>query len=170
MSVDGKGRTSVPARFREVLESTLPAKDARELVMVPWGEGCIRVFTAADWRRRREVFDADFAVTDIFGLDEDESDIRRTIYGLAAEVSLDGQGRALLSRDLREWAGIDGDAYWVGIGPVLEIWDPDTFNARITANIAEKFKRARERRARAASTASDTGSAGTSVPPGAPHE
>lgn len=142
MSVDAKGRTSMPARFREILEESFPAKRARQLVLVPWFDGCVRVFPVAVWDEKQEEFDSKFGDIDVFQLDENEADLRRFIYGLAQDVQLDSQGRVLLTSDVRDHAAVDGEVYWVGIGPVLEIWSPDKFNERFSASRASAFRKA----------------------------
>jgi MraZ protein len=142
MSVDAKGRTSMPARFREILEETYPAKRAKQLVLVPWFDGCIRVFPVAVWDEKQAEFDARFGEIDVFQLDEDEADLRRFIYGLAQDVQLDSQGRILLGADARDHAGVEREVYWIGIGPVLEIWAPEKFNDRFSARRASAFRKA----------------------------
>lgn len=142
MSVDAKGRSSMPARFREILEETYPARRAKQLVLVPWFDGCVRVFPVAVWDEKQAEFDERFGELDVFQLDEDEADLRRFIYGLAQDVQLDAQGRVLLTSDVREHAAIDREVYWIGIGPVLELWSPEKFNERFTASRAAAFRKA----------------------------
>lgn len=132
----------MPARFREILEDTYPAKRARKFVVVPWFDGCVRVFPVAVWDEKQAEFDARFGDMDVFQLDEDEADLRRFIYGLAEDVQMDAQGRVLLGSDVREHAAIDGEVYWIGIGPVLEIWSPEKFNQRFSAKRASAFRQA----------------------------
>ena len=43
------------------------------------------------------------------------------------EVTLDGQGRASLTRPLMEFAGIREKALIIGALDRIEIWDPDVF-------------------------------------------
>lgn len=140
-AVDAKGRTSMPARYREVLQETYPARRAGQLVVVPWFEPCLRVFPLGLWERQQERFDRAFGESDLFGLDEGDSDFRRFVYGSAMDLQLDGNGRLLLAADLREHAGIEGEVYWVGLGPVLELWAPERLRARLGGERAERIRR-----------------------------
>lgn len=140
MAVDAKGRTSMPARYRELLEETLPAKQARQLVVVPWFDGCLRVFPLQVWEDKQAAFDERLADADVFQLDEQESDLRRFLYGLAIDTQLDGQGRILLPSDLREHADLGRETYWVGVGEFLELWQPEAFNARFTREKAAALR------------------------------
>lgn len=147
-SVDAKGRTSMPARFRDVLSANLPAHRCGQLVVVPWFEPCLRVFPVGLWEKQQERFDEEFGEADLFGFDPDESDFRRFVYGSALDVTLDANGRLLLTQDLREHAGIDREVYWVGLGPMLELWSPEAFRERIgrdqAALIRQRLRRPRD--------------------------
>jgi MraZ protein len=52
-------------------------------------------------------------------------DVKRVIFGRAGEVSLDSSGRILLPDFLREYAGIDSEAFVVGAGEYFEIWQAE---------------------------------------------
>ena len=140
--MDAKGRTAMPARFREALQEAYPARRAASLVVVPWFEPCLRVFPLPIWEEKQVQFDAQLGEDDIFGLDEGASDFRRFVYGSAMDCQLDGQGRLLLPGDLREHALIDREVVWMGLGPVLELWDPEQLRQRLQV---EQVARIRDR-------------------------
>lgn len=138
-AIDAKGRTAMPARFRDVLFDSLPQKQAASLVLVPWFGDCIRVYQADAWARREADFDARIAELDAFDADEEISDLRRVMFGGAIETQMDGHGRIVLTRPLREELGLSDEVYWVGAGPYLEIWDPATFRARFQGERARNL-------------------------------
>lgn len=148
MTVDAKGRTSVPARFRDVLDETYPAKQAKHLIVVPWFDGNLRIFPLAIWEAKQDSFDALFHQQDIFALDELDSDLRRFLYGMALDLMIDAQGRVLLSSDLREHAGLERDVYWVSVGSMLEIWAPERFMARFEQTKARELRASLQERLR----------------------
>ena len=41
------------------------------------------------------------------------------------QLSFDGDGRIILPADLRQKAGIDGQATFVGVGKLFQIWSPE---------------------------------------------
>lgn len=154
MTVDAKGRTSVPARFRDVLDSAYPVKQAKQLIVVPWFDGNLRIFPQPVWAQKQDAFDALFHRKDIFALDELDSDLRRFLYGMALDLPIDGQGRVLLSQDLREHAGLGKEIYWVSVGNMLEIWSPERFHARFAKENASALRNALQQRLRASTQAS----------------
>lgn len=157
MTVDAKGRTSVPARFRELLEERYPAKQAKHLIVVPWFDGNLRIFPLAIWEEKQDSFDALFHQQDIFALDELDSDLRRFLYGMALDLMIDGQGRVLLSADLREHAGLEREVYWVSVGSMLEIWAPERFMARFEQTKARALRASLQERLRGDARAQPTG-------------
>jgi MraZ protein len=52
------------------------------------------------------------------------------MIGYASEVDLDGHGRLLLSKELREFAGLDRQAILIGQGNRFELWDEARWNER----------------------------------------
>ena len=54
--------------------------------------------------------------------------MQRIMVGYATEVDIDGHGRILLSRELREFAGLDRQAILIGQGNKFELWDEERWN------------------------------------------
>ena len=50
--------------------------------------------------------------------------------GYATELELDGNGRILLSRELREFAGIERQAILIGQGNKFELWNDEIWNKK----------------------------------------
>lgn len=148
MAVDAKGRTSVPARFRELLDANYPVRQARHLIIVPWFDGNLRVFPLPIWEEKQDAFDGLFQERDIFALDELDSDLRRFLYGMAQDLLIDAQGRVLLSQDLRDHAGLGKEVYWVSVGSMLEIWDPSRLSGRFASERARQLREALQDRLR----------------------
>jgi MraZ protein len=124
--VDGKGRVSVPAAFREVLTAGDPdaSKEAgiqprtvlvRSGVETPFIRGYTMAGIAALEDQARSL--GDYDMMEIF---EEEYSAN------SVEVQLDDNGRLLLGRDLRESLGIGEEAEFVGKLDRFEIWEPGT--------------------------------------------
>ena len=80
-------------------------------------------------------------------LDDDAMDLVRFIIGNVQDVTLDKQGRVLLTDDTRTSAEIEKDVVINGMGNHFEIWPLDKWNERMGAVIADKAalkKRLRE--------------------------
>lgn len=67
---------------------------------------------------------------DMFSSEQD--DMAAAIFGAANPLSLDGQGRIVLSEDLKDYACLEGKAAIVGLGRKFQIWNPDKFSGRQT--------------------------------------
>jgi len=144
-SVDAKGRTSMPSRFREMLQERLPASRASQLVLVPWFGECVRVYPVDVWDEMVEHFESRVQATDWFDAADDVADLRRVIYGAALDVQLDNHGRFVLPKYLRAEVGIEGEVFWSSAGRYLELWDPGRMTQRLTVERAPQLKDALRR-------------------------
>ena len=139
-TVDAKGRASMPARFRDVILETSTAAEASRLMVMPWFGECVRVYPHNRWRTRMHALEAQLSEIDSFGYGEDESDLRRLIYGMAIEIGMDGHGRFVIPQHVREEAGIDREIYWVGLGDFLELWNPERLHERLSGENARRLR------------------------------
>lgn len=116
--VDAKGRVSVPAAFRAVLAtSSFQGVVLFRSYKLKTLEGC-----AMD---RMAQISTSVDRLDLFS--EDQDDFAATLFAEAAQLPFDGDGRIMLPAELRGFAGIDGQAAFVGRGATFQIWAPDLF-------------------------------------------
>lgn len=116
-TVDAKGRTSLPARFRDVLAGT---GDPR-IVLTVGLEPCLVAYPMTEWL----AFEERFAKLPQF--DPDVARLRRLLIGNAVECEVDRVGRILVPSLLRDHARIDRDVVWVGGVRNLELWARERF-------------------------------------------
>ncbi len=111
-TVDEKGRLSIPAKFREALETVFEAP-----LFVTVLDSCLVAYPADEWR----VLEAKL----LSGPDLDMKlrRFRRHFYSPAQECPVDRAGRILLPPSLREWAALERDVILAGMGKNFEIWD-----------------------------------------------
>ena len=113
--VDEKGRIPIPPSFRHEF--------ADGGYMTEGAEGCIAVYTVV----RFEEIAGSLRTK---GLpDADSRRIRRTLFSKASDVKLDGQGRVMLSSQLKGYAAIADTAIVVGQDNYFEIWNPEKWQA-----------------------------------------
>ena len=62
----------------------------------------------------------------------------RIMVGYATEVDMDGSGRILVSKELREFASLDRQAMLIGQGNKFELWDEATWNEKRDAWLSEE--------------------------------
>jgi MraZ protein len=118
LRLDSKGRVSIPASFRQVLGRDgfdglfcypaldRPAIDAGGNALMAEIEALIARY--APFSDAREQF-------------------ALALYGTSETLKIDGEGRMMLSINLRRHAGITEAATFVGLGHKFQIWEPGRF-------------------------------------------
>jgi len=117
-AIDDKGRTSLPARFRDVLE----AKDQPLVVTPALGDPCLDVYPMDAW----EALEAKLAQLNAF--DPQVIEFRRFYVSAAVECDLDKQGRILVPPSLREHADLAKAVMWLGHGQKAELWSKERWS------------------------------------------
>jgi MraZ protein len=110
LALDAKGRVTVPARHRDLLQ----ALALGQLTITKHPEGCLMVFPRPVWEGFRARVEA---------LPMSASGWKRIFLGSAVDVEIDGAARVLISPELRSAAGLSKDVLMVGMGNHLELWD-----------------------------------------------
>lgn len=124
LTLDGKGRVTVPARYRD----GLAALCAGQMTVTKHPSRCLLLFPRPAW--------VDFR-TKLMGLPMDAEAWRRIFIGSALDVDIDSGSRILLSPELRKWAGLDRELMLVGMGTRMEIWDRGRYQALEEATLAQ---------------------------------
>lgn len=120
-SIDAKGRTSLPARFRQVLPG---GTDPRLVVAPALDPGtCLDVHPMAAWEELEE------KVARLNRWDRDVVLFRRRYISAAVEVEVDKQGRILVPAPLRDQADLHKEVLWAGVGTTMELWARDRWLA-----------------------------------------
>lgn len=120
--IDAKGRVSVPASFRAVLERDgyaggiycYPSLDAPAL-------------DAGGERLARKI---DALLNDLAPYSDERDELSVALYGDVQVLSIDGDGRIVLPESLRRHAGLQDRVAFVGLGDKFQIWEPDRFEER----------------------------------------
>ena len=77
---------------------------------------CLAIYPKAEFEKVEQRLMAQSATNKIV------RKLQRLVVGHAVELTLDGHGRMLVPPDLREFAGIERNAQWVGQGRKCELW------------------------------------------------
>lgn len=120
--IDSKGRVSIPANFRKVLD--LEAQPGVVLIPGIRGEAAIEGLGVGRFEQLVE------AIDEMNPLEEETMALAYTVMGEARHIQLDDTGRIVLGADLREFAGLGDQALFVGLGRSFQIWNPETYAAR----------------------------------------
>ncbi len=122
LSLDAKGRLTVPTRHRDAL---LEKSSPPHLVLTAHPDGCLLLYPTSAWgpiRARVMAFPA---------LDARFSVWKRLLVGFAEEVEIDAAWRVLISPELRKFAALEKQVMLVGQGSHFEIWNQDTWEKQL---------------------------------------
>jgi len=124
--VDAKGRVSIPAAFRRVIEASDPdwREGLRPNIVIVYG------FDSWNWL---EVY----TIEAIQEIDAQIAAMQRgsterlmneeLMHGRAMDAQIDDDGRLVLPQKLREKIGLKDEAFFISAGDYFRIWNPETY-------------------------------------------
>lgn len=125
-SIDEKGRVSIPARFREILQRE--NHDRLYITNFPYeNERCLTLYPPGQWDtlianlRSKPRFDPRVQAFETF------------FIGGAHEVPVDRQGRILIPTNLREFAKLDREVTFSAMQDHFQLWDRQTLGMVLRA-------------------------------------
>lgn len=130
--VDAKGRVSIPADYRLLLEQ----QETELVAFRSFTSPCVECCTSEMMERLAGDIDRSF---DTFS--EQQDDLTALIYADAKEFPFDSTGRIVLTEKLMRHAGITDKAVFVGKGKTFQIWNPENYaveEAKIRKRALEK--------------------------------
>lgn len=119
-SVDPKGRLTLPARYRQLLENGGYITQGLDRNLMVWQKESFE-------KLARQI--SQQSITD-----SNVREFSRLFFGDAERVEWDGSGRILLPQFLRERHQLDGEVIIKGSGDYFEIWQPNQW-AKQMANL-----------------------------------
>src|SRR6056297_3039461 len=128
VTLDAKGRLAVPTRYRE----RIAARCDGHLVVTVDRDYCLLIYPLPDWE------EIERKLVRLPALDRKARRLMRLMVGHATEVELDGHGRILLSKELREFAGLEKHTVLIGQGNKFELWDEERWNEKRDSWLADE--------------------------------
>lgn len=119
--VDAKGRVSLPAEFRKVLE----AVGSSHVVILP-RMNHPDAHTALSEMGYQNLLDQ---VEDMELSHEERQAMGLRFISDARQIPVDDAGRIVLSKDLRELIGVSGEVRFVGDASSFQLWEPGRYDA-----------------------------------------
>ena len=134
LRLDSKGRVSIPASFRSVLD-----RDGFDgLYCYP-----ALVSTAIDAGGNALMAEIEALIGRFAPFSEQREQFALALYGTSETLKIDGEGRVVLSEILKRHAGITEAASFIGLGHKFQIWEP----RRFASHLEEAKTRVRQLRA-----------------------
>jgi len=119
LTLDAKGRLTVPAQWRDQLIEHTGGK----LILTKDPANCLALFPPSVYAQLAAVLDA---------LPEEHAGWKRLYNGSLNHLEIDSASRILIPPELRRWAGLveNGSVIFMGIGTHFELWDPGRSEAQ----------------------------------------
>ena len=118
--IDSKGRVVMPAKFRSKIGETV--------VCTICLNHALAIYPMDEWAPYYEKIQA-------LPSTKEAKNLKLMLLGMAEELSVDGQGRVLISEKLRKFANLLDEVVIIGAGDHLEIWNSGKWSAENDVNL-----------------------------------
>lgn len=119
--IDKKGRVSVPAPFRAALSE-------QSVVLYPsYKNNAIEGVSVSSMQVLADRMDDNFAL-----FSDEHDDMATVLFGESVQLSFDENGRISLPQNFIDFANIDGEMAFVGMGKKFQIWNPEKLSGHKT--------------------------------------
>ena len=113
--IDGKGRTSLPAKLRETLVGSYDER----LIVTTALDPCLHAYPVREWEQLEN------ALAKRNPMEPGVKTLMRLYVASAQEVPVDKLGRVLIPPSLRAHAQLEKDVVWAGMVKLIELWSKD---------------------------------------------
>lgn len=117
-TIDGKGRLTIPAKFRDEL--------AGGVVVTRGLDGCLWAYSRSEWERLAE------KISQLPTTNPNARNFARFMFSSAFDSIPDRQGRVLVPQNLRDYASIGNETVIIGVMNRVEIWSPEKWGMVLT--------------------------------------
>ncbi|SPH18727.1 Transcriptional regulator MraZ [Defluviimonas aquaemixtae] len=139
--VDAKGRVSIPAPFRRVIEASDPdwKEGLRPNIVIVYGgerQNWLEVYTM------KAIEEIDEQIEDMQRGSTERLWLEELMHGQSIESQIDDDGRLTLPQKLREKVGLTNEAFFISAGDYFKIWKPETYDDQAgsrTRKLADQY-------------------------------
>jgi MraZ protein len=121
--VDNKGRVMIPGALKSQLDAYV---SEGFIIKRSIFQQCLEIYPRGEWN------EAVKGINKLNRFVQKNTDFIRVFMAGVKEVELDGMGRILIPRDLAVFAGISKDIVLACALNIIEVWDKDKYEAKIT--------------------------------------
>ncbi|MDX7991651.1 division/cell wall cluster transcriptional repressor MraZ [Xenorhabdus littoralis] len=126
VNLDSKGRLTVPARYREMLNEE---SNGQMVCTIDLHQPCLLLYTLPEWEIIEE------KLSRLSSMNPAERRVQRLLLGHASECQMDSAGRLLLANTLRQHAGLTKEVMLVGQFNKFELWDEQVWYQQVQNDI-----------------------------------
>ncbi|GAW33826.1 cell division protein MraZ [Roseovarius sp. A-2] len=126
--VDGKGRVSIPALYRRVIEASDPnwTDGLNPELIIVYGDHRRSFLECYTVEAMQEVDDKIAALP---RGSQARKHLQRLFHGQSYPTSVDETGRLVLPAKLRRKIELEGEAFFIAAGDTFQIWKPETYES-----------------------------------------
>lgn len=124
-AIDAKGRVSLPVRFRDEISRF---GDGRLILTNSLFDPCLHLFPLGTWEQLEQ------RVAKLSTNDRHIVRFRRRYISAAVECELDRAGRLLVPQHFRDYAKLERDVVWAGMGKNVEVWSEALWQRALAAD------------------------------------
>ncbi len=131
-TIDSKGRVSLPAKFREVLNNS-----GDNVLVITNYDGCLVAYPLNEWGTIEE------KVSSLPMMSKEVKSFQRFFISGASDCPIDKQGRIPIPSSLRKYANLEKDVVFLGLTKKIEIWNKKQWveeSARAEENVQNMGK------------------------------
>ena len=128
VNMDAKGRMPIPARYRDDL---LSEYNGNLVATISLTDTCLFIYPRPEWE------ELEAKIASMPTLNKSARSMQHLLIGSARDLELDGSGRVLMPKLLRDHAELGKGVTLVGQSHRLELWDTDNWNANRKALLDE---------------------------------
>ena len=117
-SIDNKGRVSLPSNFRQLLNED----GFNSVFLTNHFDGCLCAYPPDEWK---------IVLDKISKLPQSKKEVKafqRFVISSAVECQIDKQGRILIPQYHRDFAKIEKEVLFAGVGSRIEIWSKEKWD------------------------------------------
>lgn len=133
-SIDKKGRLIIPSKFRDSLKEY----DIANLYITRGLDKCLFLFTESEWKSQESKFKS------IPFTKAEARKFNRLYFSGASQIECDKQGRILIPKYLKDFAGIKRDVMIIGVSNRIEVWSKEAWQEYYSSS-KESFEDIAER-------------------------
>lgn len=126
LSLDSKGRLSIPSRHRGIL---LSESEGKMVCTVDLHQPCLLLYPLYEWE------EIEFKLRQLSSMNPQERRVQRVLLGNAHEADMDKSGRILLPAPLRQHAGLEKSIMMVGQLNKFELWSESKWQEQLALDI-----------------------------------
>jgi MraZ protein len=131
-TIDPKGRVSIPAKFRELLSEKYDDR-----IIITNFDRCLVAYPYEEWRTVED------RISSLSMVKKEVKAFQRFFISGATECPIDKLGRVLIPPTLRDYALLEKDVVFAGMGKMFELWSRERWTEEIK-RAEENFEGMRE--------------------------